>query len=114
MLRILLWLLALLAFTTGAALSYYNWADVRFDYLVGAAEVPLIGLLLASFVAGGITVSLISAIRVWSLRFELRRTQKRLRDAETELRNLRELPIAPGATPAALPPALPRTGTNAR
>jgi uncharacterized integral membrane protein len=105
--RIILWLLLLAAFCVGAALSYYNWSPVAFDYLAGEVQLPLIALLLTSFMLGGLTVLLLNTVRIWSLRLEMRRTQKRLRNAETELKNLRNLPLAPGEPSATTTASLP-------
>jgi hypothetical protein len=43
-------------------------------------------------------------VRVFSLRSEIRRLRKQLRDSETELKNLRVLAIPPEAPPAAVAP----------
>src|SRR5690349_11083966 len=91
------------AFCFGAALSYYNWTRVSFDYLGGTLELPLIALLLGGFVLGGVTVLLLNTVRIWGLKLETRSLQKRLRDAETELRNLRNLPLGAPAESSASP-----------
>jgi lipopolysaccharide assembly protein A len=91
--RLLVLLILTAAFCLGVALSYYNWTPVRFHYLAGETELPLVGLLLAAFVAGAALIGLLGLGRRWALQLENRRLQKRLQDAEAELKNLRNLPL---------------------
>ena len=58
--RLLIALLLIAAFCLGAAVSYYNRADVTFYYLAGQVELPLIalntGLLLVSSITYGMAM----------------------------------------------------------
>lgn len=110
--RLLVSLLLLATFCLGAAISYFNWTTVSFDYLAGQAELPLIGLLLSAFVLGMAVMGLLNLARVFTLGRETRRQTRRIRELEGELRSLRNLPLA-GATGAAAetPPSPP--GKNA-
>jgi uncharacterized integral membrane protein len=106
--RVLVGFVVVGAFCFGAALSYYNWDRVPFNYLIGQVELPLIALMLLSFLLGGVTVLLLNTLRIWALRLESRRLQKQLRNAEVELRNLRNLPLGgPAAVAEPAPPATP-------
>ncbi len=93
MLRILLILLLVLVLCLGASVGYYNSQQVEFDYLAGKIEVPLIALLIAEFGVAVLLTLLVCYARVFSLKSEIRRQRKQLRDAEAELKNLRNLPL---------------------
>jgi uncharacterized integral membrane protein len=108
--KLLSTLLLLAGFCLGAAISYFNWARVTFDYLAGQVEVPLIALLLAAFVFGLAVMGLLNLGRVWVLKRDVRKLQSRLSLAETELKNLRNIEwAAPSAQPGPLTaPAAPQ------
>src|SRR5882762_7781615 len=92
--RLLAWLLFFLCACLGAALTYYNWGSVSFHYLVGQAELPLIGLLLSAFLMGIVVALLLMVAKVWGLTRDNRRVRKQLDMAEAELKSLRNLPLS--------------------
>ncbi|SFF31034.1 Protein of unknown function [Fontimonas thermophila] len=92
--RILVLLLLLAVLVLGASVGYFNAQSVRFDYLFGAREVPLIALLVADFVLGVLVALLLALGRILGLQLELRRLRKQVRDLEIELRTLRNLPLS--------------------
>jgi uncharacterized membrane protein YciS (DUF1049 family) len=80
-------------FTLGLVISHANNAPVRFDYLVGSLELNQVSLLLFVFGTGvGLTL-LACTGRMLALRSDMRRARRQLRDAEAELKNLRNLPV---------------------
>ncbi|NGY06194.1 LapA family protein [Solimonas terrae] len=88
---VLVVLLVILAF--GASVGYFNAQPVIFNYLFGTAEFPLIAVLIAAFSIGIVlTIAAVSS-RLFSMRLELGRLRKQLREAEGELRTLRNLPV---------------------
>ncbi len=93
MLRNLGLLLLLLVFCLGAAISYSNADLVSFDYLIGTAQMRLVVLLLLTFTLGVIITVLLCGLRLFNQRREIGRLRKQLRGAETELKNLRNLPL---------------------
>lgn len=97
MLRILSALLFFAVLCLGAALSYYNWENVQLNYLAGAAEVPLIAVIIGFLVLGVSLGLLIGGARIIALRAELAGCRRRLNDAQTELKNLRSLPLKDAA-----------------
>lgn len=102
MARILLLLLVILLLVLGATIGYFNAQPVTFDYLLGAWEVPLAGLLVAVLAIGVVLALVAAAGRILALRLELRRLRQQIRDHEIELRNLRELSLdtpSPGPDP---------------
>lgn len=102
--RLLVTLLLLATFCFGAAVSYYNWNVVRFDYLAGEAELPLIAVLLFAFLLGMLLMGLMNLARIFTLGRETRRQQRQIRELEAELRSLRNLPLAAANPP---PPGTP-------
>ena len=96
MLRILLYMVLLAVFIAGAALGYFNATPVSFNYLFGTVELRLVVLVVFTFVLAALLTLLLCAGRILSLSGEARRLRRQLRDAETELKNLRNLPLAPG------------------
>ena len=97
--RVLVWVLLILAAGVGAAFSYYNWASVPFNYLAGQTELPLIALLLSAFVLGTAVGLLLMAGKLWGLGRDSRRLRKQIDNAEAELKSLRNLPL-PADKPA--------------
>ncbi len=84
----------------GAVLGFYNAAPVRFDYLFGEVTWPLIALLALGFALGVMASAFLLGWRIVGLRLHQRRLQRQLEHMETELRNLRNLPIASDNRPA--------------
>lgn len=104
--RIFLLLVLIAVLVLGASIGYFNAQTVSFDYLFGAWEIPLIGLLIGSFALGVLLTLLVVGSRLLGQRMELGRLRARIRDHEIELRNLRNLSVA--ADPAK---AVPTTTT---
>lgn len=94
MLRILAIVLLLAVFIAGASLSYHNYGYVTFDYLFDSVQVRLVVLIVLTFIAAAVLTLLLCSVRLFTLSGEARRLRRQLRDAETELKNLRNLPIA--------------------
>lgn len=94
MLRIVIVLLLVLVFVLGASLGYFNADRVSFHYVFGSVEVSVAVLVIVSFLSAAVLTLLLCALRMLALHREIRRLRKHLRDAETELKNLRNLPLA--------------------
>lgn len=91
--RLLVLIVLLVILVLGASVGYFNAQPVRFNYLFGSAEFPLIAVLIAAFSVGIVlTIATVSA-RLFGMRMELGRLRKQLREAEGELRTLRNLPV---------------------
>lgn len=95
MLRVVVVMVLLAVFIAGAAMGYFNATPVTFHYLFGTVEVRLVVLILCTFVIAALLTLLLCAGRLLSLSGEARRLRRQLRDAETELKNLRNLPLTP-------------------
>ncbi len=86
-------LIFLVLFGVAIAFAIVNDQPVGINFLVGQVSWPLSIVILITTGLGllvGVLVSLMSFLRI---RFEYRRCQKRLRQCEQELSNLRALPI---------------------
>ncbi len=92
--RMVVLIVLVVVLVLGASIGYFNAQPVVFDYLFGRWEIPLIALLVVDFALGVLIALLVVGARVLSLRMELRRLRSRVRDHETELRNLRKLSLA--------------------
>ena len=103
--RLLTALLLIAAFCLGAAVSYYNRADVTFHYLAGQAELPLIALLFGAFLLGVVVMWLLDLARLFVLSRDSRRQQRQVAQLEAELKSLRNLPLAQGSTAPPAPDA---------
>jgi uncharacterized integral membrane protein len=77
----------------GASIGYFNAQPVTFNYLAGQLEIPLIALIIGEFVIAVALTLLICFGRILGLKNEIRRLRKQVRDADAELKALRELPI---------------------
>lgn len=97
-----------LVLVLGASVGYFNAQPVRFNYLAGEVEMPLIALVIAEFVLAVLLTLLISFSRMLGLKGEIRRLRRQLGSAEAELKTLRDLSAAAQAAASPSPPA-PRT-----
>jgi lipopolysaccharide assembly protein A len=88
-------ILLVAVFFAGACLAYFNYDYVSFNYLFGATQVRLVVLIVLTFVAAALLTLALCAVRLLTLSGEARRLRRQLRDAETELKNLRNLTVAP-------------------
>lgn len=105
MLRVLLLVLLIAMLVLGASIGYFNAQTVTFNYLFGTLELPLIAILIGDFLFGMLLTLLLVFGRLLRVRNEAGRLRRQLRDAESELRNLRALPVA-----AAVPVSVPGPG----
>lgn len=96
MFRTLLTVLLVVVLCFGAAIGYFNAQTVRFDYLAGQVELPLIALVVAEFLVAVLLTLLICSTRILALRAEARRLRRQLADTQAELKTLRELPLKDG------------------
>ena len=93
MYRIFIIVVLVLVLCVGATIGYFNAQPIRFDYLAGQIELPLIALVLADFFLAVLLTLLVCGGRILSLKAESRRLRKQLRDAEVELKTLRNIPL---------------------
>lgn len=93
MLRTLGLLCLVVIFCLAAAIGYFNLTPVQFDYLFGRTDIRLVLLLLIVFALGVALTLLCCSIGLLGQHRELRRLRKQLNKAETELKNLRLLPL---------------------
>ena len=93
MIRLLIIAVLLAVLIFGVAIGFYNATPVTFDYLAGQLQVPLIGLVLGEFVLVALLTLLICGARILSLRGEIRRLRRQIKDAQAELQSLRNLPL---------------------
>src|SRR5436190_23504969 len=97
MLRAAVLAVVFVLFACGAAIGFFNVDTVRFNYLIGTVEMPLIYLLLIELALVTVVGLIAFAGRVWALRLEIRGLRKRLAATEVELKNLRSLTGTPSA-----------------
>lgn len=90
----------------GASIGYFNAQPVRFNYLAGEIELPLIALVIGEFVIAVLLTLFISFGRMLSLKAEIRRLRRQIGAFEAELKTLRDLSAAAEAQP---PPPAPRS-----
>lgn len=92
MIRLLGLFLVLAVFLAGASLGYFNNERVTLHYLIGSVETSVAILVCGSFMVAALLTFGICGLRILGLHRDLRRLRRQLRDAETELKNLRNLP----------------------
>lgn len=93
MIRLLIIAVLLAVLIFGVAIGFYNATPVTFDYLAGQLQLPLIALVLGEFVLVALLTLLICGARILSLRGEIRRLRRQIKDAQAELQSLRNLPL---------------------
>jgi uncharacterized membrane protein YciS (DUF1049 family) len=94
MLRLITVIVLVIVFALGATLGFSNGDNVTFHYLFGSVELRIAVLVLIAFAVGALLALLLGGLRMLGLHREIRRLRRQLRDAETELKNLRNLPLA--------------------
>jgi putative membrane protein len=93
MLRWIAVIILLCVFALALLLAYANDATVTLDYLAGKLQVHLSSALLAAAVVGWLLGILSSLLVIFRLKREAWRLKRSVRDAEAEIRNLRNLPL---------------------
>jgi uncharacterized integral membrane protein len=93
MLRLLRNLLIAVALVLGLVFGYANFQAVTVNYLWDKMDVPLVVVLLLTFIVGFVLSMLMFLARLAALRGRLGRTRRQLEDAQGEIRNLRNMPI---------------------
>ncbi len=86
----------LFAILIGLVFGYFNTSVVAVDYLLGQRDMPLVLALSIALIIGlslGILICLPAAIRH---RAEVTSIKRRLQQAESEVKNLRNLPLHDG------------------
>ncbi len=93
MLRIIRIALIVVALLVGMMFALFNADSVTVDLLFDSFDIPLVALLMLDLLLGLALGALIYLPKQLALRLELDRTRKKLDTAQTEIRNLRNLPI---------------------
>lgn len=93
MLRWIAIIVLLCIFVLALLLAYANGTTVVLDYLMGSIRVHLSSALLAAAVIGWLLGLLSSLAVIFRLKREAWRLKRSVRDAEAEIRNLRNLPL---------------------
>lgn len=97
MMRILFAVLLGLVLILGASVGYFNAQPVTFNFLFGEWQMPLIALLIGTFIVAALLTLFVMFARLFTLHAEIRRLKKQLRDTDAELKSLRNLPLAQDA-----------------
>lgn len=93
MYKTLLLVVLIVVLCLGATVGFFNAQSVEFYYLFGSAHLPLIALVIFVFVIAVVLTLALTMTRIFGLKREIRRLHRQLRDAQIELRNLRDLPL---------------------
>jgi len=93
MLRWIAIIVLLCIFIVALLLAYANGATVVLDYLMGSMRVHLSSALLGAAIIGWLLGLLSSLAVIFRLKREAWRLKRSVRDAEAEIRNLRNLPL---------------------
>ena len=96
MTRLATLIVLLVILVVGASIGYFNAQPVDFDYLFGTVQFPLIAVMIGAFSLGILLAIGVISGRLLGMRMELGRLRKQLREAEAELRTLRNLPVSAG------------------
>lgn len=93
MFRLLRNIVIVIALVVGVAFGFFNFESVTVNLLFGEVEVPLAVVLIVDFALGFGVALLLLFSRLILLRRKLSRTRRQLADVQTEVRNLRSMPI---------------------
>jgi putative membrane protein len=86
-------LLLVVVLVIGASIGFFNAQPVTLNYLFGELQLPLFAILIADFLIAVLLTLLVVSARVFRSGREIARLRRQLRDTESELRNLRNLPV---------------------
>ena len=86
-------ILLLCLFLMALLLAYANGVTITLDYLAGSMQVHLSSALLGAAITGWLLGLLSSLAVIFRLKRESWRLKRSIRDAEAEIRNLRNLPL---------------------
>jgi lipopolysaccharide assembly protein A len=93
MMRWIAFIVLMCVFIFALLLAYANGTTVLLDYLMGSARVHLSSALLGATIIGWILGLLSSLAIIFRLKRENWRLKRSVREAEAEIRNLRNLPL---------------------
>jgi len=93
MVRWIAFIVLICVFILALLLAYANGTTVVLDYLIGSMRVHLSSALLGAAIIGWILGLLSSLAIIFRLKRESRRLRRSAREAEAEIRNLRNLPL---------------------
>lgn len=93
MLRWIAIIFFLCVFVVALLLAYANGTTVQLDYLAGDIRVHLSSALLGAAIIGWLLGLLSSLAVIFRLKREAWKLKRSIRDAEAEIRNLRNLPL---------------------
>lgn len=93
MLRWIAVIVLVCVFAVALLLAYANGTTVTLDYLAGNLHVHLSSALLGAAIIGWLLGILSSLVVIFRLKRETWRLKRSMRDAEAEIRNLRNLPL---------------------
>lgn len=85
--------LFLLMFTGSLLFFLKNNQMITFDYLIASQEISLSLLLFLAFTMGALFGVLVGLLKIFSLKYKIRKLQKQVKLAEKELSNLRVMPM---------------------
>ncbi len=89
----LLSLLLITVLVLGASIGFFNAQPVTLNYLFGELQLPLFAVLIADFLIAVLLTLVVLSARMFRGNREIARLRRQLRDTESELRNLRNLPV---------------------
>jgi len=93
MLRLIKFVAVLVVLCLGITIAFFNATPVSVNYLFGHVQLSLVVVMVGALVFGFVLALILCASHLWAVRLEARRLRRRLHDAETELKNLRNLPL---------------------
>ena len=93
MLRIVFIIVLVAVLCFGIAISFFNAEAVRFNYLAGEVQLPLIGLMIAELLLVALITLLLCSLKMLKMAGEARRLKRQIKDQQAELNALRNLPL---------------------
>ena len=91
--RLIGFLLLVVLVVIGLSFAVLNSQPVSLNYYFGEREVPLSMVVVLSLAAGAVIGVMVSAGLIFSLKAQLGRLRRKLRDAEKDMDQLRVLPV---------------------
>lgn len=93
MLKLVFGIVIMATLVVAIIFSTLNYSTVPFHYLFGETRLPLSILLVAAFVGGFLAGLLLDALVLYRQKVRIRRIERQLRAYESEISNLRKLPL---------------------
>jgi uncharacterized integral membrane protein len=93
MLKLVSWTIIIATLALAITFAFFNKTVIPFNYLLGEIKLPLYVLIFGSLLGGVLIGLMLDAMLLFRQKLRIRKLEKDKLSTETELSNLRKMPI---------------------